>query len=47
MRCVRCRHRGHVRLLPLPLTGEPVALCPRCIAPAFLGHMRRLVAPHG
>ena len=48
MTCSRCRRRrSHVAHLPLPLTGELVALCPRCVAPAFLGHMRYLLVPHG
>ena len=47
MICRRCHHKGHVRLLPLPLTGELVPLCPRCIGPAFIGHMHTLVVHHG
>lgn len=47
MICRRCRKRGHVRILPLPITGELVPLCLRCVGPAFLGHMYALVAPHG
>lgn len=47
MRCTRCRRSGRVGHWPLPLTGEVIALCPRCVVPAFLAHMARLVAPHG
>jgi len=47
MICIRCRRKRTVAHLHLPLTGEMVALCQRCVVPAFLGHMRRLVAPHG
>ena len=48
MICSRCRRKAaHVAHLPLPLTGEVVALCPRCVAPAFIAHMRKLVVAHG
>lgn len=46
MICRRCRHKGHVRILPLPLTGEAVPLCVRCVGVVFLAHMYGLV-PHG
>ena len=48
MHCSRCLHpRKPILRLPLPLTGEQVALCSRCVVPAFISHMRSLVAPHG
>ncbi len=47
MICSRCRRKGHVGHWPRPLTGEIVALCPRCVMAAFLEHVNRLVAAHG
>lgn len=48
MSCLRCRRaRRFVAHVPLPLTGEVVALCPRCMGPAFIAHMRSLLVPHG
>lgn len=47
MTCVWCRRRSRsVVLVPLPLTGQLVALCNRCRGPRFIAHMAGLVA-HG
>ena len=46
MICIACRRKDRVTLVPLPLTGELVALCDRCRGRRFLAHMARLVA-HG
>jgi hypothetical protein len=44
--CVVCRHaRGNI--VPLPITGERIALCDRCRGRRFLAHMHALVVPHG
>ena len=45
--CAFCRRmRRHVQHVPLPLTGDIVAVCLRCYGPRFLAHMRGLIA-HG
>jgi hypothetical protein len=46
MRCIACRSKRGVSLVPMPLTGDLVALCDRCRGRRFLAHMRGLV-PHG
>jgi hypothetical protein len=46
MICVVCRGKRNVQPVPLPLTGQIVALCARCRAPRFIAHMRSLL-PHG
>ena len=46
MTCVACGGTTHVLPIPLPLTGQVLALCVRCRTPRFIAHMRSLL-PHG